>query len=402
MAHSILPSVPTDGQIFVDSELVRWIYRANDEVWIRAGTVDTIPLASDQVQGLLSSTDKRLLDSTPEHPGAFGIVISPQLLGQGNPEGVIQGDIKLKSESLDISCVDGDLQRISCDKSEYTCETAIPGNTAGLMFTLSDKFLNTLVIELPGPAGETGDEGDKGPPGDAGFSAGPIGDKGPPGDSVDSTRLLSAIKFEELSGTTDTALVDFAVVPAGCKLSLTKSKIIPNDTSTADGITATALGRAVVYSEDPDVDGCDLSRLDDWTLTKPVGDTVSLDLQLVRISKGSNTGDDAVSFNMLPLTAFIADVVAFYKSELQKLHVQWIKQSKAYIESIDDKARGILSGLANQLSQCEFRLPATEYCITFTDDPATPFDTPVEEPSVPQSAPPPTPPPTPPPPPVSI
>ena len=104
---SVLPSTPTNGQVFVDSEFVKWIYNLELDLWERTGTVEAIPLATENTDGLMTSMDKRLLDKVPAVGGSFGLVVDTKLLLQSptNPDGVVQGDIKLRSDSLDIVCV---------------------------------------------------------------------------------------------------------------------------------------------------------------------------------------------------------------------------------------------------------------------------------------------------------
>jgi hypothetical protein len=117
------------------------------------------------------------------------------------------------------------------------------------------------------------------------------------------------------------------------------------------------------------VSTCDITRLDNWTLAQPANDTTPLELQLLRLPKGSNDREnDETGFNgTMTLTTFVTGIVEEYKQRLTDLDEAWGKQVKAYIEGIDDKARTILSELAGQLANCEFNLPAMEYCLTFRD-----------------------------------
>ena len=101
---TILPIIPTDGQRFVDAQMVQWIFNAKFGVWERRGTVEDIPLATLDVSGYMSPQDKNMLDGVPAIGGGFGIITDTKLLlkSQTNPEGIITGDIVLRSESLDI------------------------------------------------------------------------------------------------------------------------------------------------------------------------------------------------------------------------------------------------------------------------------------------------------------
>jgi len=74
----------------------------------------------------------------------------------------------------------------------------------------------------------------------------------------------------------------------------------------------------------------------------------------------------------MTLEDFVKDVVKDYKSKLVDINDNWGAELKKYIESIDDKARTIISALANKVSMCEFNLPAVEYCITIACTPTSP------------------------------
>lgn len=378
---SVLPTTPTDGQVFVDSELVKWIYNASTDLWERSGTVTTIPIASSDNIGYLSSRDKALLDKIPAVPGGFGIITDTKLVlqSQTNPEGVIRGDIELKSESLDIVCVGSDGIKLHCSTpSELEC-TSPTGKAPGLAFKLSKKFLDTFVVNMPGPQGKKGLTGDKGKTGKPGFSGGPPGITGLPGASIDELCRLTGISYRDIDGITEKAIVDLNIVDdngRGCKLVVTKAKLnVPGDVP-ADKIIATPLVRNITYDPDPDPDNCDITRINQWKLVQNPGDTTPLNLSLLRLSRGAETVSDVpVGFNAtLSLKKFVSDIIAEYQRRLQKIDKSYGKIAREYIQKIDDKARSILSQLANDLAMCEFNLPAVEYCITFTgcDQPPPP------------------------------
>lgn len=371
--YSVFPTTPTDGQVFIDSEFVRWVYDKETALWQRSGTVDSVPLATSSSDGLLSYQLKRTLESVPAVGGGFGLIVDPKLLliSPTNPDGVIKGDIQLKSESLDITCVGPDQVKIEteCPPPPLDCNEAT-GPTSGLAFSLSEKFLSTLYVDLTGPKGKKGFPGDKGDQGGHGFSDGPQGDKGKPGKNIDELCELTAIKYNDIDGITDTAIVDLKIVDDdghGCKLIVTKAKLdIPEDRA-ADKVAALPLSRSVIYGPDPDESTCDLSRLDEWTLAQAPGDTTPLNLQIIRLPKGSNDREgEPLGFNgTMTLENVVQQIVDEYKNRLTKLDESWGRQIKQSIEQIDDDARSILSDLAHQLAMCEFNLPAMEYCITF-------------------------------------
>ena len=371
--HTVFPALPTDGQIFIDGELVRWIFDTETELWERAGTVDNIPLATTDSSGLLSRQLKKIIDNTPAVGGGFGLIVDPKLLltSPTNPDGVIKGDIELKSESLDITCVGPDKIKLNTDCPPPVLECEYPNDrTSGLSFSLSEKFLSTLFVDLTGPKGKKGFPGSKGDHGDHGFSEGPDGDEGQPGKNIDELCELTAINYKDIDGLTDVAIVDLNIVDDdghGCKLIVTKARLDIPDNRAADKITTTVLSRSVIYDPDPDEVICDVTHLDDWRLAQPDGDETPLNIQLLRLPKGSNDREnDPMELNgILTLEDFVGDIAAEYKDRLSKIDKSWGKQVKEYIESVDDRARGILSDLAHQLAVCEWNLPAMEYCLTF-------------------------------------
>jgi hypothetical protein len=429
--HSFLPNLPTDGQLFVDGDFVQWSYDATNNVWEKCGKVDSIPLASSSSAGLLSPQDKALIDSTPLTPGGFGIIADTKLVLQrpDNPEGVISGDIKLLSDSLDIVCVGPDRTKLDCVvPPTFLCE-APDVDTSGLSFSLKEKFINSLFVDVSGPDGGRGERGLQGEPGRPGLSDGPQGLVGQRGDDVDNLCELTGIQFNDIEGLSDTAIVDLKVADDdghGCKIVVTKAKLNLDPDKPADKLIATGLSRTLVFrrrprpgapgpipgfptpgpvpglptpgptpnpgpgpvppspnpiptppnSESqfqkfsaPDPNSCGLARLDNWELLKAPGDNTPLNLNLVRLSDGSNDNSgQAVYFNATTtLNAFVGDIIAEYKKRLTKIDEDWGRQVKQYIEDIDDKARGILSNLADQLAMCEFNLPAIEYCITWVN-----------------------------------
>ena len=369
---SVFPSMPTDGQVYIDSEFVRWIYDIETDLWERAGTADSLPVATSTSVGLLSRQFKQSLDAVPAVGGGFGIIVDPKYLltSPTNPSGVITGNIQLRSESLVISCIAPNDVILNCaSPPALVCEYP-GGRVPTLTFTVSEKFLSTLYVDLTGPKGKKGLQGDRGDTGKHGFSEGPSGNKGQPGLNVTELYSLTDIVYNDIDGIADTAIVSMNLVDDsghGCKLIVTKAKLDISDDQAADKLAAKMISRTLVYDSDPDAADCDVTRLDNWRLVQAAGDTTPLNMQLLRLPKGSNDREsEAIGFNgTLALAGFVNAIVTEYKNRLTKLDEAWGKQVKAYIEGIDDRARSILSDLAQQLTLCEFNLPAMDYCITF-------------------------------------
>jgi hypothetical protein len=371
----VLPVTPTDGQIFIDAERIKWIYNADNGVWDKAGTVETAPLANSIESGLMSSADKRLLDGVPIIGGGFGLIADSKLVlhSNSNPSGILQGNIKLVSDSLDIICVDSALDPIPSSQtsppqviSDEGNES--PGELPGLMFKPSEKFLKTLMVDRPGPDGQKGLKGDKGTQGRDGLSDGPVGKVGKDGVSITEKCELVDVTYEDVTGTTTVGVVDISVQD-NCELVLIISPI-GIDGESPSKVIATPIDRSVVYEEDDDEEICDLARLDDWRIAGGPEEGEDA-VQLLRLADGNHSSEVAFSGDMT-LVNFVEDVVEHYKSKLISVNDDWGEELKEYIESVDDKARTIVSTLANQVSTCEFNLPAVEYCITIECPPTSP------------------------------
>lgn len=369
--NTLLPSSPTDGQVFIDYKLVKWVYDAENELWLRSGTADTVPLASSTADGLMSRQHKKMLDIMPAVGGGFGIIVDPKGI-INSVDGVIQGNIELRSDSIDIICAGTNKEKLDCVLSEITC-TAPNTDPPGLAFRLSEIFLKTLIIDLPGPSGRKGDKGNKGDDGDNGYSEGPQGIKGAKGDDTTTIGEITGITYNDLPGITDEAVVALKIrddAGHGGKAIVTKAKLKTQDGRPADKLIANPLSRSIYYDNDPNAATCDITRLDDWNLVKAPGDTTPTNLQLLRIPSGANDGQPVGFSGNMTLRTLISAIVDVYKQRLVKIDEDWGRKVKSYIEGIDDKAREILSDLANQLSMCEFNLPAMEYGITFECDTA--------------------------------
>lgn len=376
-ACSVLPDSPFDGQVFIDNQLVRWIYHKKSDSWDRSGSVEQIPLADENTVGYLRPRDKALLDSIPSNPGGFGIIADTKLIAKtpDNPDGVLQGDIILRSNSLDIQCVDIDEKPITRTPTQLECVAPI-GPSPGLRFKLSQKFINSLILDMPGKTGAIGATGPKGPEGKVGYAGGPAGQQGQPGRDIDQLSELQGIIFRDLDGITDTAAVDMEIIPdpGGCRLVVTKAKLNVPGTSPARQVFVSRLDRDIIYSTDPNPLECDLTRLSEWRLSKGPDDTTPMNLNLLRLAD-TDDFSEPMSFNgNLTLKTFINGFVERYSELIRQADVEYGRQARQYVEQLDDKARRILSQLADELARCEFNLPATQYCITFQgcDQPDTP------------------------------
>ena len=363
-----IPSSPRDKQVFIDSNFVKWVYDANSKLWYDIGVVESIPAVSESASGLLTPQLKGMIDSIPDTPGGFGIIVDPKVAQTGDASGIITGDIKLVSDSINIECVGINKQKIVCEnppslQCEYTSD-----DLPGIVLSVKQEFLDSIYINSHGPKGKKGDKGDKGPKGANGYSEGPVGIDGKTGSNVPSLCEFAGIEYNDIDGLSDTAIVSLKIGSDeyGCKLIATKSKLNIDNNRPADKVQTTSITRSIRFNNDNS--SCGAVRMNNWTILKAPNDPTNTNIQLIRLPKGSNNSSDPMNFNgTMSLNAFVTNVINKYKSKLTEIDKQYGKEVKQYIESVDKNARSILSDLANQLSNCEFELPATEHCITFVN-----------------------------------
>lgn len=404
---AFLPSNPVDGQVYVDKNYVKWVFNKSIDLWERGGTVATIPLATNTDPGYLSAVDKALLDRILPTPGGFGIITDANILLQSdaNPDGVIRGDIVLRSDSLDITCVNPDNTKLTAKNGDMSICVGADSPSPGLSFKLSEKLLANLVVNFPGPPGPKGHKGEKGEAGKPGYAGGPPGIKGLQGDAASVLNTLTAVTYRDVSGITDTAIVDLSITTdetVGQILHITKAKLNIPDNAPARKIVAAPLSRSVVYDPDPNAEKCNITRLNEWRLVKNAGDPTPTDVSLIRLATGADqVTDEPVGINgTMSLSTFITQVVDAYYDKLRDVDTQYGKVVREKISDLDAKARLNLADMANELAMCEFNIPAVEYCITFSgcDQPTPIPDPPIPPPPPPVQPPPPTPPPPTPPP----
>jgi hypothetical protein len=357
-----LPTNPVDGQIWVDGNLVRWRWSSEYDVWVNIGSATTYPLADVNTTGLMSPQDKRFLDSIPVIAGAFGIITDQSAIirSPDNRVGLVSGAVKLYSDSLQIECIDASGypylgQPLPDDPTGV--------NLAGLKFSLSTTFLDTLCLEVVGPTGKKGEKGPDGLPGEDGFNDGPAGEKGDPGTDATVAYTFSGIKVVDTSDIVDTAVVALQMDGTGGRLSYTTAKMnVPSNTAPADQLAAQPIQRSLIYPTVAE-NGKDYITLDDWKLSIPSGDPLPDDPEvlLVKMSPDLEIGQ-TLPIELTKLTDLITVVVDSYKAKLETFQDTWMAQMKTYIEGKDSAARTVLSSIAQQVAQCEFQRPL-EFCI---------------------------------------
>jgi hypothetical protein len=310
----------------------------------------------------MSPQNKRLLDSIPIVAGAFGIITDQSAIirSQDNRVGLVSGNVKLHSDSLNIACVyaNGDAYL-----GQLLPDDSTGNNLAGLKFSLSENFLNALCLEVVGPAGAKGLTGATGVAGTDGFNDGPAGEKGDAGADATTAYTFSGIKVIDSTDIVDTAVVAMQMDGTAGRLSYTTAKMnVPSNTAPADQLVAQPIQRSLTYPTVAE-DGKDYVTLDDWKLSIPSGDPLPDDAEvlLVKMPVDLEVGE-AAPIELTKLTDLITVVVDSYKTKLTTFQDAWMAQMKSYVETKDAAAREVLSTIAQQVAQCEFKRPL-EFCV---------------------------------------
>lgn len=391
MVETLLPQNPFDGQVYIDfARDTRWVYSKALELWERQGIAEPPAPANETTIGTLKNTDKAFIDTIQSNtPGSFSLIVDPKSGLTGvDGDNIISGNIKLVSDSLDIKCtlftpVGQQPSPETCNPADVTLVPDGPQPPA-LNFSLSTNFLNSLVIDLPGPKGDIGPKGLIGVPGKHGFNyLGPPGEDGKTGVNGTTVYTMDDVLYEDFPDElTDAAVVDMALDAldqGGKKLIITNSKLDLTGLA-ANRLSASMLQRYIEYP--PTTEACNNVKLSDWILKQPVTDSTRLNLNLLRLPTGSDKSDQSsVQFDAtVTLNDLITEVVEKYQANLDKIDEALGERAKKYIESIDAQARTILADLASKLSSSEFSLPAQDFCLTFA---SCDFATVYPEPGVP-------------------
>lgn len=298
------------------------------------------------VTGLLSPEFKNLLDTVPTHPGGFGFIfpLGRYITQEHGVDSVLTGDIELRSNSFDITCirgVDGDAGR----------------NT--FKFTLNDDFVNSLCVEIKGNKGKRGDKGPKGANGRHGTGDGPKGEQGPRGKDAVGVNKFTGIKIEELDEIHDTAVVDLMLDPSSCTLEVVKARMaVPENDEPATRVTAQPIYRDVKFNG---------TGLDSWEIVSPLDvitdATRSADIDIIKLPAGWNgqvTG--AVPVVTMKLSQLVQLIVDYYQGKADEVIAGWDKDIKEYVATKDKEARTILAELAQELTECEWSAPI-KFCL---------------------------------------
>lgn len=277
-----------------------------------------------------------------------------------NPSGVLLGDILLVSDTIDISCVDGEgipLPGGNCNSIQ--CDNV--NNPPGLDFKLNDDFLDSLCVIVPGCKGPPGERGDTGDPGADGTGDGPQGEQGDPGtDAPAIGNTFTGIKIIDVDDIYDTAVVSMELDAASGKLNIVRAKVRTPDSSTpATQLLSTPINRAVKFKD---------NKSFDYTLVRPSVDPVDdVDVDLLKYPRqyskpDGRTPEFTTTVSKVKLSELVNSVISYYEAKLNEINDDYNKQLKEYIETKDTAARNILANLAQQVAECEFELPI-DFCL---------------------------------------
>lgn len=363
MAKTELPFKPFNGMKFVDAWHRQWIFVAKDNTWQFDGYINDVPTADEETIGLLSSNLKRSLDSVSEKGGGFGILTKFSFGLPGTLNSVITGDIVLKSNSLDITCFDGNGVEIKQDCGRTAVQEST--NPPALDFNFSDLLLDNVCIEIKSGRGPKGFAGDKGDPGLDGTGDGPKGDKGDPGiDAVGASNTEIVIKTDE-EAFYNTAVTSLELDADGSVLSVTKNSMdVPDNDTPADRVVAPQIFRSIKFTgngfeyelEKPSNEDSPFLA-DPLVMAYPPG--ISAD-RLSELEEGVEVFRDRLSS--------IADkYIEGYQQLIDQYNKEYDKEIRDYIFNIYKDAKINIGQLVDRLAGKEFnQMP--EYCLGMVDN----------------------------------
>lgn len=361
MAKGKLPNFQFPGQIVVDPYGVVYRYDESSDCFVDTGSVEDISESSFDNVGLMTTVHKKKLDLIPDKAGGFAIIIDPKLRPSSpdNPDGLIYGDIKLASESLDITCID-----FNGEKIKGNCYNCIDGqNPPGLNFQLSEKFLANFCARLPIVPGARGDKGETGEQGEPGTGDGPIGETGDPGISYDTPGVFTGVKVLDVDGVYEKAVIGLDLDATNGTLTVLKSKVATGDENTpANQVYCSPIFRDVEF--DPEYPVCDEGG-DLWKYKIVKGDDELTENVYLFMLPDQFSPPGESEFTVLLLSDLIDSIIEKMKVEYESALKKYDDQIKAFLMEKDADCRQKLCALGRELSDCEWELPL-EYCLGIT------------------------------------
>lgn len=287
-----------------------------------------------------------------------------------NPSGVLLGDIMLVSDSIDITCVDGEGITINANQAcgVNVLQSDNVENPPGLNLTLNERFLENLCVVLPGCKGPKGNRGETGDIGTPGTGDGPIGETGDSGEDAPAVGdIFNGIQIVDIDDVWDTAIVSMELDAAAGKLNIIRAKVrTPDDNTAATQVISTPIDRSIRFLDDNSFEYELLMPPNNDQIGEADVDILKYPQQFARTQSGQ-----ATNIEKIKLSALIDEITGTLEEKLSEINDDYNRQLKAFIESKDETARAILANLAHELSECEWQLPL-DFCIGISPNDCNP------------------------------
>jgi len=362
------PNKPFDGMRFTDSWRRRWRFDSSDRSWRFDGFAPDIPLADDKNVGLLSPKLKQLINSISAKAGGFGIVtkFSFGKTKTNGFNGVLSGDVKMVSNSFDITCVNTPLN------PELNRHPVIDIN-------FSDAFLDGMCIEVPAEKGPKGRKGPKGSQGKPGTGDGPQGPSGDPGIDAIGVSEVSEVEVVFDESFYSSAVTEVFLDAPNAVLSVTKSDaLVPDEDTPAGEVVTSPMVRDIEFLDDSTFG---------YRIVKPSGVTDPIDAapdpivlaygndfdpkqnRRLKVAAEGCCCEEADSAEVISkrLSDYVDQAISNLQGQVSNINEKYDDELREFVFHKDEEARKALDVLVQKLSDEEFKEPF-EYCMSLVDN----------------------------------
>lgn len=263
-----------------------------------------------------------------------------------NDQGLITGNIEFVSESIDFT---------ELVKSTKDGDCCTPYYNIGL--SLSDDFIESYLLEIPGCKGDCGPEGDQGEDGIDGYDpTGPQGDPGEDGiDRNDETSFLTSVSVTDNDSISNEAIVELKLDKDNGILYAIKANISNNDEN-AD--------KLIVYPTFRDIEL--LGNDENLKFNIIDEDNIQTTDDNILILKNGVNGE-YTAVQLTPLREVIQLIINKYKEQYIKIKSKIDKDLIEYVYGKYNDTKNILMELAEELSKCEWNMPI-DFSLSLSDD----------------------------------
>lgn len=362
------PKNPFNGMRFTDSWKRRWVFYLNDNSWRFDGFAPDLPLADENTVGLLSPQLKQLVNSISEKAGGFGIVTKYSFgkTKTNNLNGVLSGDVKLTSNSFDITCVNTPLN------PELNRHPVIDIN-------FSDDFLDGMCVEVPAEKGPKGRKGPKGSKGKPGTGDGPKGLSGNDGTDALGVSTVSDVEVVFDESFYSSAVTEVFLDAENAVLSVTKSDaLVPDENTPASEVVTSPVVRDIEFIDD---NSFGYKIVTSSGVTDPIEaaqDPIVLaygsdfDPKQNRKLKVAAEGcccEEADSAEVISkrLSDYVDQAIDKVRDSINGINEEYDIEIREFIFKKDEEARKALDVLVQKLSKEEFHEPF-EYCMSLSNN----------------------------------